>query len=766
MSRRRIGLLINQAVSDYTGELCRGASEAAKENNADLYLFSGSLLDPAIRAAENLTLFQHNVIYEYSLLLDLDAIIFAHDGVKQSSSVEDFDRLWKKVVSLRKPCVLMETNISGFRCIRSDQEESLRGMVDFLVEKQRFTKFGLITGPAESPDSNLRVNCIRERLTEKGLPVPADAIEQGSFMEEAGRLIGPLLTRHPETECVFCPNDQAAIIAIDTARAMGRMPGEDIAIVGFDNVERARQCNPPLTTVGQDVYSVGFESMMEALRELDGKPQETESIPCKKVIRASTGDAGDESEAGTLFGALLPFTRDKTGAAAEVVARFAHGWAPSEREPLPIVPVIRECLDSAFDAAEGSRDAYSRERMEKLVEAVNRGEISASLLLEALIGFNRLLMGQIRDSACRNIFLEFTNLVLTEFFRYQMRGEKGRSDAISRNTFTAQKITDAAMTGSTVNQWFLNRAGQALLNMDIRNCGIFLFPEPVPVRDGSERFVCGSELNPVLKIEDGILHYPDQNRKIPLGNILHEYAGDDTPRRRHIVFTLQNDSVQYGIFLCESATGDYVSLFLAASELSSTFNFLQLEEQHHTLENKLNSAVDTISQKNEMLREISNFDPLTQILNRRGLIAKINEQVEQHRGETAVLLFLDLDNLKGINDGFGHNAGDYALTNFAQILRRSLRSDDVVGRFGGDEFMALCLTNGFQTEEVIYRRIKNALAKFNEGSEVPFYVEASIGMQTFTCAEELNLEKLFDSADTYLYKDKRRKRGNPAKLSK
>ncbi len=88
--RNRIGFLINQTVSGYTVELCRGAKKAAMEENADLYIFSGALAMTPKESDLDKTALQRNVLYEYSLQLDLDALVVAYDGGKQSSRTGPF----------------------------------------------------------------------------------------------------------------------------------------------------------------------------------------------------------------------------------------------------------------------------------------------------------------------------------------------------------------------------------------------------------------------------------------------------------------------------------------------------------------------------------------------------------------------------------------------------------------------------------------------------------------------------------------------------
>ncbi len=93
--------------------------------------------------------------------------------------------------------------------------------------------------------------------------------------------------------------------------------------------------------------------------------------------------------------------------------------------------------------------------------------------------------------------------------------------------------------------------------------------------------------------------------------------------------------------------------------------------------------------------ELSETDPLTGLLNRRGLFARlpILRAVAERSGRTLVLSIVDLDSLKDVNDAFGHPEGDRMLQELAEVLRRRVREGDLVARIGGDEFALLMLAS-------------------------------------------------------------------------
>jgi diguanylate cyclase (GGDEF)-like protein len=120
-------------------------------------------------------------------------------------------------------------------------------------------------------------------------------------------------------------------------------------------------------------------------------------------------------------------------------------------------------------------------------------------------------------------------------------------------------------------------------------------------------------------------------------------------------------------------------------------------------------------------------------------------------------LFIDLDRFKPINDRFGHAAGDALLTAVATRLNESVRSGDLVSRFGGDEFLVLCSKLAGQHQGMeIAERIQLALARPFEIDGVALSISCSIGIAFYSSnEEEIDAESLIGYADLAMYEAKR-----------
>lgn len=166
------------------------------------------------------------------------------------------------------------------------------------------------------------------------------------------------------------------------------------------------------------------------------------------------------------------------------------------------------------------------------------------------------------------------------------------------------------------------------------------------------------------------------------------------------------------------------------------------------------------------LKALLLVDQLTGLHNRRAFITLSEQQLKQAtRMERDVLMiFIDVDQLKDINDTHGHLAGDRALIDTARVLRESCREADLIARLGGDEFVALMTVDSDQTAELVCERIKSRVAIHNREIDRGYELSLSLGAKR-SKAEGTMLADLLAQADTALYEQKRG-RGRPHALSR
>jgi diguanylate cyclase (GGDEF)-like protein len=157
------------------------------------------------------------------------------------------------------------------------------------------------------------------------------------------------------------------------------------------------------------------------------------------------------------------------------------------------------------------------------------------------------------------------------------------------------------------------------------------------------------------------------------------------------------------------------------------------------------------------LRYLALTDDLTCLFNRRGFFASATQQLKlaQRNGQSLLLLFCDVDNLKKINDTYGHREGDLALIRTADALEQSFRGSDILSRLGGDEFVVLASETSNQTQEIILRRLEKNLKK-SSATEPRYALSLCVGVARFDPKAAITLGELMVQADKAMYERKRR----------
>jgi two-component system, cell cycle response regulator len=155
------------------------------------------------------------------------------------------------------------------------------------------------------------------------------------------------------------------------------------------------------------------------------------------------------------------------------------------------------------------------------------------------------------------------------------------------------------------------------------------------------------------------------------------------------------------------------------------------------------------------LRYLAITDDLTCLYNRRGFFASATQQLKLARrnAQCRLLMFCDVDNLKRINDSFGHNEGDLALIRTADAPEEVFRESGILARLGGDEFAVLALETSNEHEASIHRRSQESLKKSN-ANEARYDLSLSIGVALFDPHHALSLGELMELADLDMYDKK------------
>jgi diguanylate cyclase (GGDEF)-like protein/PAS domain S-box-containing protein len=198
-------------------------------------------------------------------------------------------------------------------------------------------------------------------------------------------------------------------------------------------------------------------------------------------------------------------------------------------------------------------------------------------------------------------------------------------------------------------------------------------------------------------------------------------------------------------------SGEVIGVFGLARDITAR----KLAEEH------AQRQADELERLAAQLEQLTLHDQLTGLYNLRGLELLGGAAVERaaREGSELCALFIDLDGLKAINDGFGHAAGDAALIAAAEVLRGTLRRTDVVARIGGDEFGAVLARTSTGEADVLCDRIRQGMKQHAPGEHA---LTVSIGVEVARPGVSDTLDDLIAAADDAMYAGRRRRRRSSA----
>jgi len=176
------------------------------------------------------------------------------------------------------------------------------------------------------------------------------------------------------------------------------------------------------------------------------------------------------------------------------------------------------------------------------------------------------------------------------------------------------------------------------------------------------------------------------------------------------------------------------------------------------LKDDINIMLDKIEVMNNEITRHASYDVLTEVYNRRVGLEILREQmiIAKEKNTSLTIAFIDVNNLKIVNDSNNHQMGDQLLIDVVNILKESIRNTDEICRLGGDEFLLILPKTNYDEAEIIFKRIEKLIMGFNEERIRPYDIEISKGIIEFD--KKMSIDEFIDLADEYMYIEKKAKK--------
>lgn len=760
-NRPNIGFFTCHLDNDYAYEVLKGVEYAAREADVNLIIFPGMFIDASYNDPVNAKYdYQYNSIFYYASHKTLDALIVSIGSIGSFLSMDD-----KKAFldSFDVPILTIEVEVPGYPYLYTEGITGMRRAIEHLIKDHHKTKIGYVGGREENADARERLQVYRSVLAENHIPVNEDRIVYGNFSEFSEYIVNDLLDRNPDLEAIVFANDQMTIGGYRVLKQRGLKIGKDILVTGFDNSVTSLIQDPPLTTVDSNIMDLGYQSLYQALSLIQTGETTKSILHSDLICRTSCGcnPASDRKLIQDLNAKMSDMTPEKMldyFKETFMQQYFDSFYAEKMFEVLD--PFFLHFINAIFDAtdaptAEQIRDEVNQIFNSEIINYFSNEKLTYSLnvLSEFLLNLDIAADKNLRLSKLFSAALSHLACSLSRELHNTIRQHK-------TDTWSSVYITrDTLLTSNNETHCF-ELIMEKLLNSGFKSAYIYLYDQPVKQFPNGWWQIPDNVLFQACNKNGVISVFHGDERIIPSSMVFHNKYTNNDSRHTMVVTPIFTNEIQHGLFVCEADIHTFGNIYAASLQLGTSLKFISLMKQQFAIQSRLESSMTEVNEKNDLLNRLYITDELTQLFNRRGFFETAQRIVnlKSNAGKTAVITFADMDNLKQVNDKFGHKEGDFALKKIAETLKNSFADDAIIARLGGDEFAAFALIDSPDMKNKITGSLSEYTNTVNATCGKPYYIDMSYGITEFTCSETLNIEDILIQADEILYENKRYKR--------
>lgn len=288
------GVLIGGVHTYFPQKLMSGIRRASKDLDVNVYFFLGThtryfFKNMLMGDTGNLYDYQFNTIYDYSLLGGLDGMIINYGTLGIYLENNDLTAFASKYNSIPTVILTEKADLPNCHYLISDNYSGISAIMKHLIEDHGYKKILHVSGPEGNTDAMERKQAYIDAMHRYHLPFEPSMIETGDYSEFADQQVNRLLDAYPDAQAIVFGNDEMASSAYRVCAERGLKIGRDIAITGYDDCEISSTLNPPLTTVEQDGYALGYQAVADLLERMAGKKVSSRHLPVKMICRESCG---------------------------------------------------------------------------------------------------------------------------------------------------------------------------------------------------------------------------------------------------------------------------------------------------------------------------------------------------------------------------------------------------------------------------------------------------------------------------------------------
>lgn len=284
--RKNICVILCDVTNHYQEQVCKTITSHAESRGYNVAFFSHFTcygIDTRNGLAEANII--HLVPYE-----QFDGFILCHDTFSNEQAAEQmFEYIEQKTSA---PVVTLRRQYKEYACVLAENAGFIRNMVNHFVDIHGFDRIAFMSGPADHPDAQKRLEDYREGLEDRGIAYREELVFWGDFWRKKAKEAVRYFTKElPELpQAIICANDYMAIALCNELLFQGIMVPEEIAVSGFDDIWEASVNVPPMTTVAMPVEKMTETAFDTLEKMMEGKDvSDVQIVQTEPVIRESCG---------------------------------------------------------------------------------------------------------------------------------------------------------------------------------------------------------------------------------------------------------------------------------------------------------------------------------------------------------------------------------------------------------------------------------------------------------------------------------------------
>ncbi|MCD8398052.1 MAG: GGDEF domain-containing protein [Lachnospiraceae bacterium] len=752
-----VGVLVSGILDDFTQHICNGIMAEAQAKGVDTIFLPGKYLDRDLKDNRELMYeYQYSTVFSYLEKGCVDALLIAADCIGCFTMQDRIRRLLHQYDGI--PIVLIAAKMEGYADVTFENESGIREGLEYLIDTCGFTRIGMIGGHENNTDAVERHEIFRRVLAEHGLAFPSHRYAEGDLSSNSEEVFRAFLDENPDLEAVFCVNDDTALGLYQEMYRRGLMPGRDLSILGFDDAPAGAKAAPPLSTVLADPNQLGEAALRAVLDLYYGRPIRDRSIPTHFLLRDSItqGKEGRKSVLQILDGLESNFH--------DIFYHNYHAEVQVELEDVRQSYIrLFESLAAYFTRKEDNSISFADVGF-ALDDFLSRDVVGIADMDGLMTGFEQFYHALLEFQTDNDFRFELRNAFST-IYRKIIRAMNRHSATVLEQEY--QMNYDIKLFVQNILQ-FEHGTDESfcsiLENLDwlqIKNAWLYLLPTPLE-HLFLEPFDTPEELELKAVLQDGAVRSVPQPEQAQTLLEVYQNAKPADRKSAHaqVMLPLFSGKIVYGILICDMAHSLYVNGEFLINQLSSAIKMITLLTANEKIQAQLEVNLETLKDHNIELDTISKSDPLTGILNLRGFYALAEERFDTLRqaGRHQVVLYIDMNNLKIVNDRFGHKEGDSSLRKIGQVLKELVSGRGIAGRIGGDEFTCLIETRKGDSGKELIESLYEKFDRYNHSSDKPYLVTVSAGACPIAPEDDISLKEALIRADQKLYEVKKERK--------